>query len=1144
MLGLGLDPSWHWKIPVLCIGVYTVFTLVSTVTSLDQDIPSHCTMGRIRPHYDDISLLLNTTYTQSLVHTQKYEEKDMQQQPPKSNGMSDQGSQTDLHTDSDSDSSDSDSSDTDTDTDSDSQPQADQVSDSQSNPQPDQTPDQQHPDQQHPDQLLHRFMQRWGVSPYRLLRYIEQPPSVYEFDSASSYECHPDIDSVMIFVHGNKGQYTQVRALAAHLSSLQRTREQSGKPANRTAIFTLDFAEQASALSGQSLEVQSSFVSDSMQLIATSICPGARSWVMIGHSIGGTLVLNALAQQQQQQQQQSHACTWCDKVSSVILLGAPLQNPSLMNDVRSLAWYGTFWTQIHALQSQQNISIVSLWGGDRDILVQPRQTMLHNIIDNNASIWTAAHDLPYVSLDIDHECLPWCSELVDRLMRYVQATFFSGPNTQWLLSSEPNMLGATKQQHNTSVQHLVDLIERHTFVNTSSSKLQGTHWAGHGERVKVKTKNNGTSWVSRWSVIPMSNLLSDNCTLFAWSSRRLSQVRLFVTMTASKTPKQIAPLTLNGTFVGSFPTQRTEQAMHDHKAFETSKELHLWQICAGDSQHTIQQWFTHTSGQKKVDIASARVRVRVSVRAAKIPGTSFTVAKQRPPSVLWLYNSTINVSHDTPLAMSTWSSSSTWNMPLNGFSHTWSKVAAGQTFCRQICPIESSSSISSANHRHNVYVGWWHTEQGTLRHIRVFNPDQLRSASDSTQGKCLHWCQPRLPVDAIWHMAFIGSSTVKHDGTFHADVGSSARSETHTHWLLTSPQFLIQACAGFAILLHSSPTTGDLNVVKHLVTIAGMLLLQGSFSQIGLISFTGSSVHHSGLLGMHVVPSLQDAVVSICLVFSLWEAVRLILYGVYSLALQRQSNGLSTESDSGSGVAHTQCHVWWLVFIAATGWIAICSSLTLAMVLCISGCIGGLITMVMSSKAILAGQLLEHITIVSRYMSGLLCVLYVASGDLLFELESGLHHNIPNQVSLRSLAPHSYDQPDIIASNLHDICVFGFCGSVTSIFNSRILIWLGIGASLRNAMLVTDSETQSLKSESLNWSESDCLSESDGLFGAQFWHQLQTGLSIAFTALVCCRDPAETVLWLSLWLHLSAVLHIMAAVTLSIITTLRVRVRA
>ena len=59
-----------------------------------------------------------------------------------------------------------------------------------------------------------------------------------------------------------------------------------------------------------------------------------------------------------------------------------------------------------------NVTLISIAGGRRDNLVDQRLTSVSDMVLSDRGFSVLTHDIPGVSMSVDHQCLVWCKQLL------------------------------------------------------------------------------------------------------------------------------------------------------------------------------------------------------------------------------------------------------------------------------------------------------------------------------------------------------------------------------------------------------------------------------------------------------------------------------------------------------------------------------------------------------------------------------------------------------------------------------------------------------------------------------------------------------------------------------------------------------------
>ena len=203
----------------------------------------------------------------------------------------------------------------------------------------------------------------------------------------------------VLFIPGNAGSYRQVRSLAS--VALRKAENHR----NHFNYFTIDFDEDFSGLYGGVLMGQVNFVHTCLRHISKLYkrkTSDTQSVILIGHSMGG-MIARALFTLGNFQSK---------FVSIIITLGTPHMAPVVPFDCHLNAFYlrvNNFWKNS---LSVANLSVISLAGGSRDVLVPSQYCSLPRNVQIDLQYSAVTTAVPGVWLTIDHLALCWCKQLI------------------------------------------------------------------------------------------------------------------------------------------------------------------------------------------------------------------------------------------------------------------------------------------------------------------------------------------------------------------------------------------------------------------------------------------------------------------------------------------------------------------------------------------------------------------------------------------------------------------------------------------------------------------------------------------------------------------------------------------------------------
>lgn len=208
----------------------------------------------------------------------------------------------------------------------------------------------------------------------------------------------------VLFIPGNAGSHKQVRSLA---SVALRKAEDNRYEFN---YFTVNLDERLSGIFGIMLDEQTEFVRLCISKILRlykGVSNPPKSVILVGHSMGG-VIAKALFTLPKFEPRLVH---------TVITLGTPHQHPVLALDPILCSFYkkvNKYWhSEAYSTRSNatlRNVTVVSVSGGFRDLLVRSSTTSLQ--MPQSQAISVVSTSIPRVWVSIDHLCLCWCKQLV------------------------------------------------------------------------------------------------------------------------------------------------------------------------------------------------------------------------------------------------------------------------------------------------------------------------------------------------------------------------------------------------------------------------------------------------------------------------------------------------------------------------------------------------------------------------------------------------------------------------------------------------------------------------------------------------------------------------------------------------------------
>ncbi|XP_054729003.1 GPI inositol-deacylase isoform X2 [Anastrepha obliqua] len=236
----------------------------------------------------------------------------------------------------------------------------------------------------------------------------------------------------VIFVPGNGGSYKQVRSLASVA-----LRKRRGNAADvHLDYFTIDFKEELSALYGNYLERQTIYLKACIKAVLKMYANNKiaeREVVIIGHSMGAVVAYAVLRDVEISKY-----------INTIISLSAPIKKPLIIVDKKIDEFYKNITDYMSNARSSfkpnentnfcsttssrnllnhhfdytdsilKNVLLISIGGGNRDLLVQPGLT-----ISTFSDLHSMTMSIPKVWISCDHLSAVWCLQLMLVINRYM-----------------------------------------------------------------------------------------------------------------------------------------------------------------------------------------------------------------------------------------------------------------------------------------------------------------------------------------------------------------------------------------------------------------------------------------------------------------------------------------------------------------------------------------------------------------------------------------------------------------------------------------------------------------------------------------------------------------------------------------------------
>lgn len=287
----------------------------------------------------------------------------------------------------------------------------------------------------------------------------------------------------VLFVPGNLGSYKQARSLSRHLFDV--------KSGDLFDVYAIDFKEEASAFSGNILDRQSYFVNICVKRILqkySRLKSPPTSVIIVAHSMGGMVARGAMVQSNYN----------FDSIQTIFTLSTPQRFAPYPLDQNMILYYkkvNEFWidgtkkpirnkesatyfrnhVQLTAREIMENIIVVSIGGGFKDIQVFPQNNDIAGYIEPKNGLAFETLELPHVTLSVDHLCILWCKQVMAALRQAITAV----------------VLKSNVGVHKHLFRPIVDVNERmlsiHHVLRRNATAFASEQWV----------KNDGYVWLER-----------------------------------------------------------------------------------------------------------------------------------------------------------------------------------------------------------------------------------------------------------------------------------------------------------------------------------------------------------------------------------------------------------------------------------------------------------------------------------------------------------------------------------------------------------------------------------------------------------------------------------------------------------------------
>jgi pimeloyl-ACP methyl ester carboxylesterase len=235
-------------------------------------------------------------------------------------------------------------------------------------------------------------------------RKAQQGYSLHEFSDASSHAQCKDSTSLVVFVPGSGGSFSQGRSLGQAIAH----------EGGCVVLFSLDFGgERTVAAGARALQSQVDFT-----LLALDALHGQApkaSITLVGHSLGGVIARAAASAWVEGCR---HNRTEQRALAGIITLATPHAAPPLAVSSDTSAFYSDMnrdWRNARSSFSALSmLPLVSISGGGADGQILDAAADVETLLGGDRNLWAWAAPAPG---GIEHQTIVWCAEIVTPLAR-------------------------------------------------------------------------------------------------------------------------------------------------------------------------------------------------------------------------------------------------------------------------------------------------------------------------------------------------------------------------------------------------------------------------------------------------------------------------------------------------------------------------------------------------------------------------------------------------------------------------------------------------------------------------------------------------------------------------------------------------------
>ncbi|KAJ1927130.1 GPI inositol deacylase, partial [Linderina macrospora] len=240
-------------------------------------------------------------------------------------------------------------------------------------------------------------------------------------------------------------------------------------------FFTVGLNEEFTALHGYSILEQADFINDAIRYILSRY-PKTRpkyriaqqstqfalpeSVIVVGHSMGGVVARTAFTLP-------NHIV---GSVQAIFTLSTPHNNPTA-----SLEYYvdkvymgiNSFWRHGFHNGTLDNISLVSIAGGNRDGMINSDYTYVGNLAPARNALSVLSSGINDVWLSVDHQSILWCGQMAIKFARLL-TMIMDARRPEQILPLDERMRLMRRELYSGLEENFADVEEAKTRSTTTS----------------------------------------------------------------------------------------------------------------------------------------------------------------------------------------------------------------------------------------------------------------------------------------------------------------------------------------------------------------------------------------------------------------------------------------------------------------------------------------------------------------------------------------------------------------------------------------------------------------------------------------------------------------------------------------------------